>query len=104
MNKSPKMNVLYLISFILMFVCVALLMASVVIMVVFDQHISGVLCAVAGVFLCLIAIILAMFSKPKKPKAPKMDNSSKENYIDASGENSAVSEEISTEETEPALS
>ncbi len=27
--------------------------------------------AVAGVFLCLIAIILTMFSKPKKPKKPK---------------------------------
>ena len=27
--------------------------------------------AVAGVFLCLIAIILTMFSKPKKPKEPK---------------------------------
>ena len=27
--------------------------------------------AVAGVFLCLIAIILTMFSKPKKPKNPK---------------------------------
>ena len=71
MNKSPKMNVLYLISFILLFVCIALFIAAVLLMVVFEYNLIGVLVAVAGVFLCLIAIILAMFSKPKKPKAPK---------------------------------
>lgn len=51
-----------------MFICLALFIASVVVILVIEQRIAGVLMAVAGVFLCLIAIILTMFSKPKKPK------------------------------------
>ena len=65
------MNVLYKIGFILMFVCLALFIASVVVILVVEERTAGVLMAVAGVFLCLIAIILTMFSKPKKPKKPK---------------------------------
>ncbi len=66
--KAPKMNILYKIGFILMFVCLALFIASVVVILVVEERTAGVLMAVAGVFLCLIAIILTMFSKPKKPK------------------------------------
>lgn len=69
--KAPKMNILYKIGFILMFVCLALFIASVVVILVVEERTAGVLMAVAGVFLCLIAIILTMFSKPKKPKEPK---------------------------------
>ena len=54
-----------------MFVCLALFIASVVVILVVEERTAGVLMAVAGVFLCLIAIILTMFSKPKKPKEPK---------------------------------
>lgn len=69
--KAPKMNILYKIGFILMFVCLALFIASVVVILVVEKRTAGVIMAVAGVFLCLIAIILTMFSKPKKPKEPK---------------------------------
>ncbi len=69
--KAPKMNILYKIGFILMFVCLALFIASVVVILVVEKRTAGVLMAVAGVFLCLIAIILTMFSKPKKPKKPE---------------------------------
>ena len=68
MKKPLKMNILYKIGFILMFVCLGLFAASVVVMLVFDRHVPGVLIAVAGAFLCLIAIILTMFSKPKQPR------------------------------------
>ena len=54
-----------------MFVCLALFIASVVVILVVEERTAGVIMAVAGVFLCLIAIILTMFSKPKKPKNPK---------------------------------
>ena len=69
--KAPKMNILYKIGFILMFICLALFIASVVVILVVEKRTAGVIMAVAGVFLCLIAIILTMFSKPKKPKEPK---------------------------------
>lgn len=68
MKKADKMNVLYKIGFILMLVCIALFGAAVVMMLVLDNTVWGVAVAVAGVFLCLIAIILTMFSKPKTPK------------------------------------
>lgn len=62
-----------------MFICLALFIASVVVILVIEQRTVGVLMAVAGVFLCLIAIILTMFSKPKKQKINEIiieDNSS----------------------------
>ena len=72
--KAPKMNILYKIGFIIMFVCLALFIASIVVILVLEQNTAGVLMAVAGVFLCLIAIILTMFSKPKKPKIKIEEN------------------------------
>ena len=68
MNKAPKMNFLYKISFILMLVCLALFAASVLVLVILKKIELGVIIAVAGAFLCLIAIILTMFSKPKQPR------------------------------------
>ena len=73
MNKAPKMNVLYKIAFILMFVCIALFAAAMVSMLLLEQRTLGVLIAVAGVVLCMVAIVLSLFSKPKKPK--KQNNS-----------------------------
>lgn len=75
MNKAPKMNVLYKIAFILMFVCIALFAAAMVSMLLLEQRTLGVLIAVAGVVLCMVAIVLSMFSKPKKPKKPNENNS-----------------------------
>ena len=73
MNKPPKMNVLYKIAFILMLVCVAAFAAALVLMVVFERKTLGVPVAVAGVTLCMVSIVLSLFSKPKKPK--KQNNS-----------------------------
>lgn len=75
MNKAPKMNVLYKIAFILMFVCIALFAAAMVSMLLLEQRTLGVLIAVAGVVLCMVAIVLSLFSKPKQPKKPNENNS-----------------------------
>ena len=68
MKKADKMNFLYKISIILMFVCVVMLGGAFVVGLVLDKKTEGVLIAVAGCVLCVVAIVLAMFSKPKKPK------------------------------------
>lgn len=65
MKKAEKMNGLYKAGFILMGVCLAILVASVVFMLVVENLILGTALAAAGVFLCLIGIILTMFSKAK---------------------------------------
>ena len=78
MNKAPKMNVLYKIAFILMFVCIALFAAAMVSMLLLEQRTLGVLIAVAGVVLCMVAIVLSMFSKPKKPKQKHADDKTEE--------------------------
>ena len=94
-NKAPKMNLLYKISFILLFVCLAMFITAVSLtaldkagVIEINTNIA-VLIAVAGVALCLVAIILTMFSKPMKPKMPKG-----EPEIDASFEDIDETEEI----------
>lgn len=80
MKKADKMNILYKIAVILMFVCIALFGGAFFVGSVIDKRTEGVLIAVAGCVLCVVAIILAMFSKPKKPKIKvyEEDNSPEE--------------------------
>ena len=68
MRRTYKLNVLYLISLILLSVCFALFIAAVLLTIFLDNRNIGVLTAVAGSVLCLVSIILAMFSKPKRRK------------------------------------
>ena len=49
--KAPKMNIIYKIGFILMCVCLALFIASVVVILDVEKRTAGVIMAVAGVFL-----------------------------------------------------
>ena len=69
-KKSPKMNALYKISFILLFVCIALFIAAAVLGAAFDLTTPCMILAAIGCALCLAAIILAMLSKPKKSDTP----------------------------------
>ncbi len=69
MNRPEKMNGLYKAGFIMMLVCLALFILSIVFMLLINNIRVGVIIAVAGVFLCLTAIILTMFSKPKNSEA-----------------------------------
>ena len=74
MKKADKMNFLYKISIILMFVCIVMLGGAFVVGSVFDKTNEGVLIAVVGCVLCVVAIVLAMFSKPKVSKRKAKDD------------------------------
>lgn len=79
MKNPVKMNVLYLIAFILMCVCVLLFALAMLSELILGSRLLCVVTAVAGVFLALAAIILALFSKPKENKPSKGDEDSSRN-------------------------
>ena len=74
--KKQKMNVLFKIAFILLITCVLLIFASIIIAYAFDSEEGSSLTSASGVLLATVGIVLAMLSKPKKPKA-KDENSEK---------------------------
>lgn len=63
------MNLLYLLSFILLCVCFMVFIFAVIFIIRYDNKLIGELIAVIGVALCLISIVLAMFSKPKRRRS-----------------------------------
>ena len=73
MKNPVKMNILYLIAFILMCVCVLLFALAMLSELILGSRLLCVVTAAAGVFLALAAIILALLSKPKENKPPKSD-------------------------------
>lgn len=74
--KKQKMNVLFKIAFILLIICVLLIFASIIIAYAFDSEKWSSLTSASGVLLATVGIVLAMLSKPKKPKS-KDENSEK---------------------------
>lgn len=66
--KKQKMNVLFKIAFILLVICVVLIFASIIIAYAFDSEKWSAICSGCGVLLATVGIILAMLSKPKKPR------------------------------------
>ena len=74
--KKQKMNVLFKIAFILLIICVLLIFASIIIAYAFDSEEWSSLTSASGVLLATVGIVLAMLSKPKKPKS-KDENSEK---------------------------
>ena len=71
MEKPPKMNALFKIAFILLCVAAALLIIGIVVAYAFNKIYFSAVFTGSGCVLCFIGIILAMLSKPKKPKASK---------------------------------
>ena len=69
MRKPYKMNLLYLLSFILLCVYFMVFIFAVIFIIRYDNKLIGELIAVIGVALCLISIVLAMFSKPKRRRS-----------------------------------
>ena len=66
--KKQKMNVLFKIAFILLVICVVMIFASIIIAYAFDSEKWSAICSGCGVLLATVGIILAMLSKPQKPK------------------------------------
>lgn len=80
MEKSKKMNVLFKIAFILLCICIPLLIAGIVVAYLFGRVNFSAVFTGSGCLLCFVGIILAMLSKPKKPKQkqPKFDETAEE--------------------------
>lgn len=80
MEKSKKMNVLFKIAFILLCICIPLLIAGIVVAYLFGRVNFSAVFTGSGCLLCFAGIILAMLSKPKKPKQkqPKFDETAEE--------------------------
>lgn len=69
MNKPKKMNVLFKLAFILLCVSTALLAAGIFVAYALEKTYFSAVFTAGGCVLCFVGIILAMLSKPKKPKA-----------------------------------
>ena len=71
MEKSPKMNIFYKLSFIILMLCIVLFIVAVIVNIAFDNRMVGMIMSVVGVVLCFAAIIMTMLSSPKKQKQKK---------------------------------
>ena len=71
MKKSPKMNILYKLSFIILLLCVVLFVVAIVVSFAVENQTVGMILSAAGVVLCLAAIIMTMLSSPKKQTQKK---------------------------------
>lgn len=98
MNKSPKMNILFVISFSLLFLCIAMFILAIVFMIILEERMTGAIIAISGFAICLIAIILAMLSKPKTNQPAPEHNSFEEIYTNTNDQISA--EKVNTLYTE----
>ena len=90
MKKPKKMNGLYKAAFVLMLVCVALLVTAIVVSYAVGNEQIAVLTAIAGAVLCVAAIVLAMFSKPKQPKQPKRRHDISQNELKDAVDNEEI--------------
>lgn len=68
MNKPKKMNILFKLAFILLCISTALLSAGIFVAYALELTYLSAVFSGGGCVLCFAGIILAMLSKPKKPK------------------------------------
>lgn len=68
MKKTPKMNFLYKIAFILLMLCIPLFLTAIVVAYLLEEIYFSAVFSAGGAFLAFVGIILVMFSKPKKIK------------------------------------
>lgn len=68
MKKTPKMNFLYKIAFILLMLCIPLFLTATVVAYLLEEIYFSAVFSAGGAFLAFVGIILVMFSKPKKIK------------------------------------
>ena len=84
--QKRKMNGLFKTGFILLMVCIAMLIAAIIVAYLFQSPYFSAVFSAGGAFLALLGIIFVMLSKPKKEK-PAQNNSEEvqeENFVDNS--------------------
>ena len=79
------MNGLYLTGFILLMVCIAMLIAAIIIAYLLERPIFSAVFSAGGAFLALLGIIFVMKSKSKKEKpVQNVEEVQEENTVDNS--------------------
>ncbi|MCQ2513645.1 MAG: hypothetical protein MJ089_00950 [Ruminococcus sp.] len=63
-----KMNGLYVAGFIILFLCLPLFFAGIIVAYLFEEIYLSAIFTAGGSFLALLGIIFTMLSKPKKKK------------------------------------
>ena len=89
--QKRKMNGLFKTGFILLMVCIAMLIASIITAYLFQHTYFSAVFSAGGAFLALLGIIFVMLSKPKKEKSDNnFEDSQKENSVNNTVDNSAL--------------
>lgn len=83
--QKRKMNGLYKTGFILLMVCIAMLIAAIIVAYLFEKSYFSAVFSAGGAFLAFLGIIFVMLSKPKEEKTiQKTEEAEKENSVDNS--------------------
>ncbi|MGN0490493.1 hypothetical protein [Ruminococcus sp.] len=83
--QKRKMNGLFKTGFILLMVCIAMLIAAIIVAYLFESPYFSAVFSAGGAFLALLGIIFVMLSKPKKEKPEQnTENLQEENFVDNS--------------------
>lgn len=89
--QKRKMNGLFKTGFILLMVCIAMLIAAIIVAYLFGRPYFSAVFSAGGAFLALFGIIFVMLSKPKKEKSDNnFEDSQKENSVNNTVDNSAL--------------
>lgn len=79
------MNGLFKTGFILLMVCIAMLIAAIIVAYLFEKTYFSAVFSAGGAFLALLGIIFVMLSKPKKkPAQNNSEEVQEENFVDNS--------------------
>ena len=83
--QKRKMNGLFKTGFILLMVCIAMLIAAIIVAYLFGRPYFSAVFSAGGAFLALLGIIFVMLSKPKKEKpVQNVEEEQEENPVDNS--------------------
>ena len=84
--QKRKMNGLFKTGFILLMVCIAMLIAAIIVAYLLERPNLSAVFSAGGAFLAFLGIIFVMLSKPKKEKsAQNTEDFQEENSVDNSG-------------------
>ncbi|MGN0501316.1 MAG: hypothetical protein ACI4HN_00165 [Ruminococcus sp.] len=83
--QKRKMNGLFKTGFILLMVCIAMLIAAIIVAYLLGKPYFSAVFSAGGAFLAFLGIMFVMLSKPKKEKPEQStENLQEENFVDNS--------------------